>query len=378
MPAHVSASMPDVHSLFARYQTAVHGDPDPFAAPPSPSATSGRGGGDDRRGGGGDENTAAEGDDGAAGADGDRDERDEGEDGEPLWSESCSRDAYDVDAVYGHLPRPRRDGIRGSYLNFHRFLCETPLPSSTPTPPNPVGEEGGGDPDVEGDPYGLDEDGYDVRVPYGTYHQQYRIRPAGSGPNLDGAPSGGTLIAVGVVDVLPRCLSSVYSFYDPELSRRLQLGKYTALREIEWTRRASAIRPKLSYYYLGYYIHSCVKMRYKAEYRPSELLCPQYGRWVNLLGAVRRMERLSPERNCCAIYVPEGGDSEGGMSGDRDDENGGVEDMLLDVGAGAGAGGALPVRVLNEHGRAVVDPLVQEFLTEVGSEVGRRCVIRLC
>lgn len=32
--------------------------------------------------------------------------------------------------------------------------------------------------------------------------------------------------------------------------------------------------PGLRYYYMGFYIHSCHKMRYKADYAPSDLLCP--------------------------------------------------------------------------------------------------------
>ncbi|CAN0544511.1 unnamed protein product, partial [Ectocarpus sp. 8 AP-2014] len=55
-----------------------------------------------------------------------------------------------------------------------------------------------------------------LSVPYGSYHQLYRI--------------DGKLIAVGVVDVLPKCLSSVYCFYDPDY-RALALGKLTALKE---------------------------------------------------------------------------------------------------------------------------------------------------
>jgi len=30
----------------------------------------------------------------------------------------------------------------------------------------------------------------------------------------------------------------------------------------------------MEYYYLGFYIHSCVKMRYKAKFRPCQLLSP--------------------------------------------------------------------------------------------------------
>ncbi|VDO67939.1 unnamed protein product [Schistosoma mattheei] len=51
---------------------------------------------------------------------------------------------------------------------------------------------------------------------FGSYHQQYWL-------------DGEKLIAVGVIDLLPRCLSSVYVFYDPNYSF-LHLGTYTALR----------------------------------------------------------------------------------------------------------------------------------------------------
>lgn len=94
---------------------------------------------------------------------------------------------------------------------------------------------------------------------FGSFHQQYII--------------DGNLVAVGVVDILPRCLSSKYLFWDPDLAY-LSLGKYSALQEINWVKEAEAHCASLQYYYLGYYIHSCCKMRYKAAYRPSELLCP--------------------------------------------------------------------------------------------------------
>ena len=33
--------------------------------------------------------------------------------------------------------------------------------------------------------------------------------------------------------------------------------------------------PGLHYYYMGFYIHSCHKMRYKVDYAPCDLLCPE-------------------------------------------------------------------------------------------------------
>ncbi|XP_049410975.1 arginyl-tRNA--protein transferase 2-like [Solanum stenotomum] len=108
----------------------------------------------------------------------------------------------------------------------------------------------------------------DLTVPpcgFGSFHQQYLI--------------DGRLVAVGVIDILPKCLSSKYLFWDPDLAF-LSLGKYSAHQEIRWVTQNQVHCPSLQYYYLGYYIHSCNKMRYKAAYRPSELLCPLRYQWV--------------------------------------------------------------------------------------------------
>uniref|UniRef100_A0A1I8FG51 ATE_C domain-containing protein n=1 Tax=Macrostomum lignano TaxID=282301 RepID=A0A1I8FG51_9PLAT len=76
------------------------------------------------------------------------------------------------------------------------------------------------------------------------------------------------LIMVGVVDILPDCTSSVYVFYDPDYAW-LNLGTYAALREIQLTKQLG-----LPHYCMGYYIHDCVKMRYKGAFEGSELLWP--------------------------------------------------------------------------------------------------------
>ncbi|XP_068955220.1 arginyl-tRNA--protein transferase 1 isoform X7 [Petaurus breviceps papuanus] len=122
---------------------------------------------------------------------------------------------------------------------FTRFLCSSPLEAENP--PN-------------GPDYG-----------YGSFHQQYWL--------------DGKIIAVGVIDVLPHCVSSVYLYYDPDYSF-LSLGVYSALREIAFTRQLHEKTSQLSYYYMGFYIHSCPKMRYKGQYRPSDLLCPETYVWV--------------------------------------------------------------------------------------------------
>ncbi|XP_053926853.1 arginyl-tRNA--protein transferase 1 isoform X5 [Cuculus canorus] len=100
---------------------------------------------------------------------------------------------------------------------------------------------------------------------YGSFHQQYWL--------------DGKIIAVGVIDILPYCVSSVYLYYDPDYSF-LSLGVYSALREIAFTRQLHEKAPDLCFYYMGFYIHSCPKMRYKGQYRPSDLLCPETYVWT--------------------------------------------------------------------------------------------------
>ncbi|KAH7728700.1 arginine-tRNA-protein transferase [Aphelenchoides avenae] len=111
--------------------------------------------------------------------------------------------------------------------------------------------------------YNVDE----ITPALGSYHQQYVL--------------DGRIIAVGVIDILPRCLSSKYFYYDPDY-KFLTLGTYSALREIAFTRELSQSRPELKYYYMGYYLQNCPKMRYKGKFRPSDLLCDKTFQWVPL------------------------------------------------------------------------------------------------
>ncbi|KAJ8681681.1 hypothetical protein QAD02_017473 [Eretmocerus hayati] len=110
---------------------------------------------------------------------------------------------------------------------------------------------------------------------YGSFHEQYWLN--------------GTLIAVGVIDILPLCISSVYFFYDPAYSH-LSLGTFSSLREVYLTRQLNKDAPNLKYYYMGFYIHSCPKMRYKAKMRPSELLCPETYVWCDIVRCLPKLD----------------------------------------------------------------------------------------
>lgn len=85
---------------------------------------------------------------------------------------------------------------------------------------------------------------------------------------------GGTLRMVAIIDLLADGLSSVYTFYDPDLSGT-SFGTYAILWQIEQCRRLS-----LPYLYLGYWIAGSRKMAYKGRYRPLEGLLQ--GQWCRL------------------------------------------------------------------------------------------------
>lgn len=84
--------------------------------------------------------------------------------------------------------------------------------------------------------------------------------------------AGGTLVAVGICDLCSESLSSVYFYFDPAQSRR-GFGSFGALHEIDTARRLG-----VPYYYMGYWVDGCRAMRYKADFRPAEVLFPD-GQW---------------------------------------------------------------------------------------------------
>lgn len=85
----------------------------------------------------------------------------------------------------------------------------------------------------------------------------------------------GILRMVSVIDLLGDGLSSVYTFYDPDIPRA-RFGVYNVLWQIELCRKLD-----LDFVYLGYWIKSSRKMSYKTQYQPAEGL--QDGVWRPLI-----------------------------------------------------------------------------------------------
>ncbi len=81
----------------------------------------------------------------------------------------------------------------------------------------------------------------------------------------------GPLRMVSIIDLLPDGLSSVYTFYDPDLPGA-SLGTFGILWQV-----AQCVHLGLPYLYLGYWIKHSPKMAYKANFQPLEGLVQ--GKW---------------------------------------------------------------------------------------------------
>lgn len=139
---------------------------------------------------------------------------------------------------------------------FERFLCNSPLRRET----------------------FVGSDGKERQL--GSFHQCYRL--------------DGELVAIGVLDLLPNCVSAVYFLYHESIHTHSP-GKLGALREI-----ALAAEEGYRWWYSGYYIHSCPKMRYKIDYSPQFVLDPETLDWdlldKNALAVFDRQNYVSLSR----------------------------------------------------------------------------------
>lgn len=77
---------------------------------------------------------------------------------------------------------------------------------------------------------------------------------------------GERLLGVGIVDVAPLALSAVYFYFDPSQAARSP-GVFNVLWLVDEARRRG-----VPWLYLGYYVAEAETMRYKASFRPKQVL----------------------------------------------------------------------------------------------------------
>ncbi|KAI3403755.2 ATE1 [Candida oxycetoniae] len=128
--------------------------------------------------------------------------------------------------------------------SFIRFLCNTPFSGN----------------EVQGKPQdweNLKIENWPKNKSAGTDYcrQSKRI-----GPTHECYYLHGKLIAISVLDFLPSGISSIYFIWDPDYAY-LSLGTISGIKEIQMCNEL-----EYDWYYLGYYVEDCPKMKYKDQF----------------------------------------------------------------------------------------------------------------
>ena len=113
------------------------------------------------------------------------------------------------------------------------------------------------------------------------YHYQFSF-PHPAGREL-AFRDGKRLVALGLCDVTPRAFSAVYFFYHPDIAH-LSPGVANIMYSVELAKARG-----IPHVYLGFRVLGCASMKYKAGFRPHELLEGRPGpdeepRWVEAPG----------------------------------------------------------------------------------------------
>ena len=97
------------------------------------------------------------------------------------------------------------------------------------------------------------------------------------------------IVAVTIVEILPHLFISEYCYYDPDYSF-LDLGVISAIREIEYAKSFNKlIDNNFIYYTMGEMCQTCQKLKYKGNYRPTEIMDNYTGKYIYLTEEIKKL-----------------------------------------------------------------------------------------
>ncbi|PCH41274.1 hypothetical protein WOLCODRAFT_100182 [Wolfiporia cocos MD-104 SS10] len=199
---------------------------------------------------------------------------------------------------------------------------------------------------------------------YGSYHQMYRL--------------DGKLIAMGVIDILPNCVSSVYFMYEKKWER-FSLGKLSALREASLAiEMHNAGAEEISSLYMGFYIHSCQKMRYKGQYAPSYLVDPEEYTWhplekcIPLLEKYRYVSFAHPDDGLEGSPHHDAMDNDDADGADCSEEE--LEDIMALKSVRGGSAVVQPVTAASEWRKSSVKIAVSTMVRSLGPKLAEEVI----
>lgn len=127
-------------------------------------------------------------------------------------------------------------------------------------------------------------------------------------------------------------------------------------------------------------------MRYKADYKPTQILCPKYYNWVDATIAISKLQ-MTP-RHICPLAEPlphyeekDGDGTTSKMSKNRakgslnmnDDIAGALNVLQMDIGADMN----VTIDMLHSSGVEVVKPILKEFILEFSPALSKKCILKL-
>lgn len=137
-----------------------------------------------------------------------------------------------------------------------------------------------------------------------------------------------------------------------------------------------------------YSIESCQKMRYKADYKPTQILCPKYYNWVDAPTAISKLQMTL--RHVCPLAEPlesrgQDNNSDGVVASNsnivvgrnvettNEDIAKALSVLQMDVGADMN----VTIDMIQPNGVEVVKPILKDFVTEFSPALSKQCILKL-